>query len=65
MYSFCMKETKHYSIIGSGPVGASLTILLARAGNKIDLFEKLEKYQIKLAPLDFLYKGVAVKIPVS
>jgi kynurenine 3-monooxygenase len=35
-----MEDNKHVAIVGSGPTGSTLAIILAQKGYKVDIFEK-------------------------
>ncbi len=54
------QSTKTISIAGAGPVGALLTVMLARQGYKVDLFESREDSRTS-----DIYQGKSINIALS
>ena len=54
------QSTKSITIAGAGPVGALLTVMLARQGYKVDLFESREDSR-----LSDIYQGKSINIALS
>lgn len=54
------QSTKTISVAGAGPVGALLTVMLARLGYKVDLFESREDSRIS-----DIYQGRSINISMS
>ncbi len=53
-------STKTITVAGAGPVGALLTVMLARQGYKVDLFESREDSR-----LSDIYQGKSINIALS